>query len=101
MALPSLHPFDVVLASTRLYSSLPVVGRHLEPFAGLTAMALYGGHYAPSAMRAAINRRSGAAAAPANDMEAVVDTAVDLAEQTRGSRVPPFLRAGAQRRRCL
>lgn len=101
MALPSLHPFDLVLASTRLYSSLPVVGKHLEPFAGLTAMALYGGHYAPTAMRAAIHRRSGAAAAPADDAEAVIDTAVDLAEQTRGTRVPPFLRASAQRRRCL
>jgi acetyl esterase/lipase len=101
MALPSLHPFDLVLASTRLYASLPVVGKHLEPFAGLTAMALYGGHYAPSAMRAAITRRSGAAAAPADDAETVIDTAVDLVEQTRGSRIPPFLRAGAQRRRCL
>lgn len=43
----SLHPLDLVVASTKVYSSLPVVGRHLEPFAGLTAMALYGHHYAP------------------------------------------------------
>jgi acetyl esterase/lipase len=103
MALPSLHPIDVVLASTRLYSSLPVVGKHLEPFAGLTAMAMWGGHYAPSAVRAALHRRTGlgAAAAPADDAQAVVETAVDLAAEIRGSRVPPFVRASAQRRRCL
>jgi acetyl esterase/lipase len=29
-----LNPVDVVLASTRFYSSLPGVDRHLEPFAG-------------------------------------------------------------------
>ncbi|MDF2823184.1 MAG: nlhH 12 [Mycobacterium sp.] len=104
MAFPSLHPVDVVLASTRFYSSLPVVGKHLEPFAGLTAMAMWGGHYAPAAMRAAISRRSGApvaAAAPADDAEATLDTAADLAAQVQGSRIPPFVRAAAQKRRCL
>src|SRR5262245_26582500 len=89
MALPSLHPMDLMLASTRLYSSLPVVGKHLEPFAGLTAMMMYSGHYAPAALRAAIDRRS-AAAAPVDDLEPV-----------RGGRIPPFLRASAQRRRSL
>jgi acetyl esterase/lipase len=54
-----------------MYSSLPLVGRHLEPFAGLTAMTMYGGHYAPAAA------------------------------QPGGSRIPPFARARAQRRRCL
>ena len=48
--LRSLHPMDVAMASTRFYSSLPVVGKHLEPFAGLTAMMMYGGHYAPTAL---------------------------------------------------
>lgn len=82
-----------MLASTRLYSSLPVVGKHLEPFAGLTAMMMYGGHYAPAAVRAAIDRRS-AAAAPVEDTEAGLDP-------IRGSRIPPFVRAAAQRRRSL
>ncbi|MCW2515489.1 MAG: nlhH 12 [Mycobacterium sp.] len=81
--MPPLHPVDVVLATTRAYSSLPVVGKHLEPFAGLTAMALWGHHYAPAAVRAAVNRRSG---------RPKTDTA---------GRVPPYLRARTQRRKSL
>src|SRR3546814_724373 len=84
-------------SATRFYSSLPVVGRHLEPFAGLTAMMLYGGHYAPTALRGIINRRIGGgveAAAPANADDEPVATA-------SGSRVPPYLRFRAQRERCL
>lgn len=99
-----LHPVDLLLASTRLYSSLPVVGRHLEPFAGLTAMALWGGHYAPEAARAAVNRRRGVSAAPvaASEAQPVLDALADqAAAPPKGSRVPPFVRAGAQRRRCL
>lgn len=83
-----LHPFDLALASARLYSSLPVVGRHLEPLAGLTAMALYGGHYARPAVEAAISRHFG---------EAVVG----LVDNDDVDRVPPFLRAGGQRRKNL
>ncbi|KUH85860.1 MULTISPECIES: alpha/beta hydrolase [unclassified Mycobacterium] len=97
MSLPrSLHPFDLVMASTRLYSSLPVVGKHLEPFAGLTAMAMYGHHYAPAAVRGMVTRRFGAApeAAPADAADA------SIASQ-RGTRVPPYLRFRAQRQKCL
>lgn len=99
----SLHPVDVVLASTRFYSSLPVVGRHLEPFAGLTAMALWGGHYAPAAAKAAVNRRRGASAAPVAAAEAqpVLDAIADAPDAIRGSLIPPFARARAQRRRNL
>jgi acetyl esterase/lipase len=88
--LAAFDPIEVVLASTRLYSSLPVVGKHLEPFAGLTAMALWGGHYAPAALRAAVIRRTAAALPPSSDDVAVM-----------GSRVPPFVRARAQRRQSL
>jgi acetyl esterase/lipase len=82
-----------------MYSSLPVVGRHLEPFAGLTAMTMYGGHYAPAAIRAAVGRRIGGGTAdpPAEAPIAVAEAAA----QTGGSRIPPFARARAQRRRCL
>lgn len=86
-----IRPFDVVLASTRWYSSLPVVGRHLEPFAGLTAMALWGGHYAPAALQGAVSRRTGP-----NPVDAV-----DGAAPIRGRSVPPYLRARGQRRRSL
>lgn len=95
---PSLHPFDLVMASTRFYSSLPVVGKHLEPFAGLTAMAMYGHHYAPAALRGMVTRRLSpgdpAEAAPADMPDQ------DVASR-RGSRVPPYLRFRAQRQRCL
>lgn len=92
-SMPRLHPVDLVLASTRAYSSLPVVGKHLEPFAGLTAMALWGGHYAPAAVRAAISRR---AAAPA---VAVADDPVESSPRT--GRIPPYLSARGQKRRGL
>lgn len=84
----SLHPLDLVVASTKVYSSLPVVGRHLEPFAGLTAMALYGHHYAPAAVRGMISRRLGARPEPVEPVE-------------QGRRVPPYLSFRAQRQRCL
>jgi acetyl esterase/lipase len=90
-----LRPADVVLATARAYSALPVVGRHLEPFAGLTAMALWGGHYAPASLRAAVNRRTGASSAPA------LDGSAELGGRPAGNRIPPFARANAQRRRCL
>jgi hypothetical protein len=66
----------MLLASTRLYASLPVVGRHLEPFAGLAAMALYGGHYAPAAVRAAVSRRFGSA-----DVTTAADAVEPLVER--------------------
>jgi acetyl esterase/lipase len=99
MSMP-IHPVEALLASTRVYSSLPVVGRHLEPFAGLTAMALYGGHYAPAAVRAAVKRRTrlGEAPATAGNVQQLID-ADTLARG--GSRIPPFVRARGQRRRCL
>jgi acetyl esterase/lipase len=95
--LRSLRPLDLAMASARLYSSLPVIGRHLEPFAGLTAMTMYGGHYAPTALRAMFNRRTAAsqeAAAPA-------DTAGEPVATAHNGRIPPYLRFRAQRQRCL
>ncbi|UMB69222.1 alpha/beta hydrolase [Mycobacterium paraterrae] len=40
-------PGDYVLAWSDLLASLPVVGRHLEPFGGITAMGVCGYRYAP------------------------------------------------------
>jgi acetyl esterase/lipase len=94
----SLHPADVVVASTRLCSSLPLIGKHLEPFAGLTAMALWGHHYAPAAIRGAVSRRfAGNPAAPA----APDDEAQTVVEKRRGTPLPPFLTFRAQRQRWL
>ena len=100
--LERLHPVDLVLASTRVYSSLPVVGKHLEPFAGLTAMTLWGGHYAPAAIRNLIGRRRGAAAVAAPTEQALTTgLAAEVVAETDVSRVPPFVRARAQRRKGL
>lgn len=93
----SLHPFDLVMASTRMYASLPVVGKHLEPFAGLTAMMMYGHHYAPAALRGMASRRLSPDAAEA----APADVPGEAITPSRGKRTPPYLRFRAQRQRCL
>ena len=94
-------PVEMVLASTRLYSSLPLVGRHLEPFAGLTAMALWGGQYAPASLRAAVGRRTASVGvAPVVEL-AAAEAAGGATAATGGRRMPPFVRARAQRRRFL
>ncbi|WP_428343017.1 alpha/beta hydrolase fold domain-containing protein [Mycobacterium sp.] len=99
--LARVRPTDVVLASTRLYSSLPLVGKYLEPFAGLTALALWGHQYAPSILSAAVVRRTAAnAPPPATGQQADDDAAADLFD-SNGDRVPPFVRARAQRRQWL
>src|SRR5690349_12692921 len=97
MAIAStLHPFDLVVASTRLYSRLPVIGKHLEPFAGLTAMALYGRHYAPASIQGIVNRRFTAATAAAP-----VDVNGEPAANGGSRRMPPYLTFRAQRQRSL
>ncbi len=96
------RPADVVLAATRVYSSLPLVGKHLEPFAGLTALALWGGHYAPATVHAAIDRRR-SPLDPVTAASVREPAALDAGagQGQGGGRVPPFLRARAQRRRNL
>lgn len=89
---PGIRPVDAILASTRWYSSLPFVGRHLEPFAGMTALALWGGHYAPAAVRAAVSRRTS---------PLPLELAEAQGSPINGPRVPPYLRARAQRRRWM
>jgi acetyl esterase/lipase len=86
-----------------MYSSLPLVGRHLEPFAGLTALALWGGHYAPATVQAAIGRRrnTGPTAPDTAEQQPLALEADNLATNPNPGRVPPFLRARGQRRRSL
>lgn len=38
---------DSLLAVTSACTALPVVGRHLEPISGLTALGLWGARYLP------------------------------------------------------
>jgi hypothetical protein len=67
-------------------------------------MALCGGHYAPAALPAADDRRTGVAAAvPPSSDESLRgwDPTIEPDAKARGTLVPPFVRARAQRRRCL
>ncbi|MDT5413052.1 MAG: hypothetical protein QOG14_5272, partial [Mycobacterium sp.] len=41
------RPGDYMLALSDAMASLPVVGRHLEPLGGVTAMGLWGYRMAP------------------------------------------------------
>jgi acetyl esterase/lipase len=45
-------PADYILALSVAGASLPVVGKRLEPLAGLTAMGIWGARYAPEALSA-------------------------------------------------
>jgi hypothetical protein len=40
-------PGDYMLAASDAMASLPVVGRHLEPLGGITAMSIWGTRLAP------------------------------------------------------
>ncbi|MDX1888722.1 alpha/beta hydrolase [Mycolicibacterium sp. 050158] len=90
-AVAGANPVELVLASTRLYSSLPVIGKRLEPFAGLTALALWGGHYAPATLQAAVGRRTAQ----------LSNRAAAELERNGVRKVPPFAKARAQRRAFL
>lgn len=46
-------PADYALALSVAGASLPVVGKHLEPLAGITAMGVWGARHAPEAISAA------------------------------------------------
>lgn len=46
-------PADYALALSVAGASLPVVGKHLEPLGGLTAMGVWGSRHAPAAISAA------------------------------------------------
>ena len=46
------RPADYALALSVAGASLPVVGKHLEPLGGMTAMSVWGARLAPEAMSA-------------------------------------------------
>jgi acetyl esterase/lipase len=48
------HPVDYLLAMSDSYAALPVVGKHLEPLGGLTAMSVWGYRHAPDLVSAAM-----------------------------------------------
>src|SRR5690242_20791583 len=47
-------PSDYLLAMSVASASLPVIGRHLEPLGGITAMSIWGVRHAPDFVGAAV-----------------------------------------------
>ena len=102
---------DSLLAATSALTALPVVGRHLEPVSGLTALGLWGARYLPDmADRAHRDRcRRGSAALRRTEqsvaaelataaLEGLVPEALVDASSPLKRRMPPFLKARSQRR---
>jgi len=108
------RPLDYMLAMTDAYASLPLVGRHLEPLGGLTAMGVWGYRHAPKFMSAAIRNMLAPRAAELRKHE-LERTNTVAAAALRGivsadrldvtwpapDRLSPLLRGTAQRRRYL
>ena len=100
------RPGDYMLALSDAMTSLPVVGRHLEPLGGVTAMGLWGYRMAPEFLSASAKSwlTPGIAAtrqAERDQTQAVFDAALrgvvsgkDLdIEWPAPDRTPPFWRA--------
>jgi len=74
-------PADYMLAMSVAATSLPVIGRHLEPLGGATAMSIWGVRHAPdfvgAAVRSMLNPRSGQIRKQERDMtNGVMQTAL-------------------------
>ncbi len=100
-----------MLAASDAMASLPLVGRHLEPLGGITAMSVWGSRLAPEFLSASAKswRTPGAGEArkaAREQTEAVIDAALrgivannDLdIEWPAPDRTPPFWRARHHRR---
>lgn len=100
-----------MLAASDAIASLPVVGRHLEPLGGITAMGIWGSRLAPAFMSASARSRltpgiGEARKAERDQTQTVVDAALrgvvssrDLdVEWPSPDHTPPFWRALQHRR---
>jgi acetyl esterase/lipase len=101
---------DSLLALTSWCSSLPVVGRHLEPISGLMALGLWGARYLPDVIDrvrrdrcrpgSSARRRteqSVAAELAAAALEGLVPDALIDASSPLARQVPPFLQVRSHR----
>ncbi|KKC03911.1 alpha/beta hydrolase [Mycobacterium nebraskense] len=72
------HPGDYALALSVAGASLPVVGKHLEPLGGLTAMGIWGARHAPDFFSGMTKPRqpSPADETPRRDRESIQDVSV-------------------------
>lgn len=106
------RPLDYLLAMTDAYASSPLVGRHLEPLGGLTAMGAWAHRHAPTFMSSAIRGMLAPGAAEVRKQQREQTSAV-AAAALRGivsadrldvtwpapDPIAPLLRGTAQRRR--
>ena len=61
------RPVDYLLAMSEFYAALPLVGKHLEPIGGITAMGAWGYRHAPEFMSSAVAPGFGAATSASGD----------------------------------
>jgi hypothetical protein len=103
------RPGDYMLAASDAMASLPMVGRHLEPLGGITAMGVWGYRLAPEFLSASAKSWltpgiGETRKAERNQTHAVIDAALrglvsnnDI-EWPALDRTPPFWRARQHRR---
>jgi acetyl esterase/lipase len=107
------RPVDYMLAMSEFYATLPLVGKHLEPLGGFTAMGVWGYRHAPHLVSAAVrNRAPGAAGQRRQEREMTNEVAAAALREfvtperinvtwPAPDRLPPVLRGAGQRRRHL
>lgn len=97
------RPGDYLLAAGRVSSSLPVVGRHLEPLGGFLAMGLWARGYAGDFVAAASRRRehrcADTVAAVTGGLDGVLAPADLAGPWPRPAPVAPVFNSGAYRKR--
>jgi acetyl esterase/lipase len=103
------RPGDYMLAASDAMASLPIIGRHLEPLGGITAMGVWGYRLAPEFVSASAKSWltpgiGETRKADRNQTQAVIDAALrglissnDI-EWPAPDRTPPFWRARQHRR---
>jgi acetyl esterase/lipase len=103
------RPGDYMLAASDAMASLPIIGRHLEPLGGITAMGVWGYRLAPEFVAASAKSWltpgiGETRKADRNQTQAVIDAALrglissnDI-EWPAPDRTPPFWRARQHRR---
>src|ERR1700737_4619290 len=102
-----------MLATSEFYASLPLVGKHLEPLGGFTAMGVWGYRHAPHLVSAAVrNRAPGAAGQRRQERDMTNEVAACALREfvtperinvtwPAPDRLAPVLRGAGQRRRYL
>src|ERR1700736_5217103 len=107
------RPVDYLLALSEFYAALPLVGKHLEPIGGFTAMGAWGYRHAPDFMSSVVRNMAPGAAQLRRNQRACTHEVAEAAlrgivppesltvEWPAPDRVAPVLRGVVLRRRYL